>query len=822
MIDAKGAFGVTRIGFILVSFLALTACKSSEDKAEAYVQSAIELSSRGEVRGAILDLKNAIRLDEHNVAARKLYAQLLFETGEISRAYREYKYVSEAQPNDLDAVRAMAGIAFDSNDLDGAQSFLSKAQAIDDEDIGVREIAVGLAYRDAAKARDDAAMDLAAREAEAILDLNAEAVRARRVVIASLIRTGQTEEALSVIDEGLALTPEDRALHNTKLLALNELGHMEETRAHILTMISLDPDDIATQRLLMDWYLTQDRVDEAEAWLKGRIDDESANAMPRLTYLRFLSQLRSNAVMRNELRALLVMDPLPHDVAENLDLFRALLAGADYIAGDTDQAMADLERLIEGKESDAKLDQIKMQLSVMYRETGNAARARALIEEVLAHDAGQLMALKEKAQWLISDGDIDNAILVLRSALGDAPDDPELFSLLATAYERDGKRQLMSDMLARAVEASNNAPDESLRFAAVLFQKGEPRLAEKVIEQALRRASRDLRLHNSLARIHLEMRDWPRAARDIDVISQTFSSQEAQEIVADLKAQLLAQQDKSDELTTFLQERADAADSTLGAKIANIRNYLLNGNVEAARERMALVLQDAPDDPNVRLIAAMVEKDAGDPAAAQIAFKTLTQDVPDFVPAWRALAQVTQELESGEAAIEVIEAALEVSAQDRDLRLDYAGRLEQVGRIDEAIAAYDALYAQGSDDLVVANNLASLLTTHRRDTQTVERAYDIAMRLKGTSVPAFQDTFGWAAFLAGNVDEARSALETAAKALPNEALVAYHLGEVYARLGRVEEARAQFERASDLLRNGLDVDPRLRADLAKALETLAQ
>lgn len=821
MIDAKGAFSVTRIGLLLVVLMTLTACKSTEDKSDAYFQSAVALVESGEARGAILELKNAIKLNENNVAARKLYAQLLLDAGDVSRAFREFRYVSEARPDDLDAARAMAAIAFDSNDLDGAQAYLDKAKMLDATDLGLREIEVGLRYRSAVKSRDTQAMDLAATDAMALIDADPAYIRARRVAVASLIRTGQTQAALALIDDGLALAPEDRGLHNTKLLALNELGHMEDTRAHILTMIALDPQDTATQRLLMDWYLTQGRVDEAEAWLLGRIDPQSADPSPRLMYLRFLSQLRSNAVMRDALRAILERPDLPRDVAGNSDLFAALLAGADYTEGDTARAMADLAALIEGAPPAAQTDRIKMQLSTMRRETGDAPRARALVEEVLAHDPGQLQALKAKAAWLIAEDDIDGAILVLRSALGDAPEDPQLFSLLASAYERDGKRQLVSDMLARAMEASNNAPDESLRYAALLFQKGEPRLAEQVIEQALRRTSRDLRLHNSLAQIHLEMRDWPRVARDIDVIAQTFASDEAQSIVSDLSARLLAEQGKSDALTDFLQERADAVDSSLGAKIANIRNYLVNGNVEAARTRVAQLQQEAPDDANVRLIVAMVEIDAGNLAGAQTALKMLTQDVPDFVPAWRAYARVVQDQEGGEAAIDVIEAALAANPQNRDVRVDYAGRLEQVGRMDDAIAVYDALYAQGSDDLVVVNNLASLLTSERRDAQSIVRANAIARRLKGTNVPAFQDTFGWAAFLAGDVDEALPALEAAAKALPDVPSVAYHLGEVYAKSGRTGEARVQFERADNLLRNGLGAGPRLRADLAKALETLA-
>lgn len=811
-----------RVRILLVVLIALTACKSSQEKSDAYLKSAITLSQNGEARGAILELKNAIKLNETNIPARKLYAQLLFEAGDISRSFREFRYVSEVYPKDLDAARAMAGIAFDSNDMENAQTYLDAAQNLDATDLGVRDIAVGVAYRLGAKDRDAQAMDHAVAEALTLVASNSDLIRARRVIIAHMLRTGRADEAIPFIDEGLRLTPTDRGLQNTKLVVLNELGRSDDIRAQILTMIALDPEDIATQRLLMDWYLSQGRLDEAQAWLKGRIDPESADASPRLTYMRFLSQLRSNTVMRDELRRVLQTDDVPNDIKENRTAFDALLAGADYVEGDTVSAMSDLETLIGRAQPDVNVDRIKMQLSVMRRETGDTVGARSLIDEVLVHDPSQLQALKEKAGWLIDDGEIDDAILVLRSALNDAPEDPQLFSLLATAYERDGKDSLVSDMLARATEASLNAPDESLRYAARLNQKGEPRLAEKVIEQALRRNSRDLRLYVSLVEIHLGVRDWPRVTRGLALMSQTFTSEAAKTAIVGLKARLLAEQNKSTELTEFLQQRADEKNSSLGAQFAIIQNLMINGNTDAARVRVDDLLRDAPDDPNVRLVHALVQYDTGALVDAAQTLEALAFDEPSFEPSWPVYAHVVEQLDGRDAALKVIENARLANPSSRALQLDYAGRLEAASRVEDAIAQYQVLYESGPDDLIVVNNLVSLLNASRQDPQSVERAFELARVLKGSNVPAFQDTFGRAAFLAGDLDSALPALEAAAKALPDIPSVVYHLGEVYAQLGRIQDARQAFQEAENLLRDGLAPDLSLRRDLTKALEALAQ
>jgi tetratricopeptide (TPR) repeat protein len=127
-----------------------------------------------------------------------------------------------------------------------------------------------------------------------------------------------------------------------------------------------------------------------------------------------------------------------------------------------------------------------------------------------------------------------------------------------------------------------------------------------------------------------------------------------------------------------------------------------------------------------------------------------------------------------------------------------AGELERAGDVEGAIAVYEALYAEDSSNVIVANNLASLITTHRTDPESLERAFAVARRLRGSDVPAFQDTYGWIEYRRGNLEEALADLEPAAAGLPNDALTQFHLGMTYAGLGRKEDAARVLTRAVEL------------------------
>jgi cellulose synthase operon protein C len=188
----------------------------------------------------------------------------------------------------------------------------------------------------------------------------------------------------------------------------------------------------------------------------------------------------------------------------------------------------------------------------------------------------------------------------------------------------------------------------------------------------------------------------------------------------------------------------------------------------------------------------------GNVASARDQLAALAEEYPQDEAPVRALYRL--ELQQGDAAAAsaALGAGLERMPGSLVLNWMRAGELEREGDFEGAIAVYERLYEANRDNLVIANNLASLITTHRDDPESLERAHAVAQRLRGLEVPEFQDTYGWIAYRRGQYDEALRHLEPAAAALSEHALVQYHLGMTYAALERTEEARARLERALEL------------------------
>jgi tetratricopeptide (TPR) repeat protein len=454
--------------------------------------------------------------------------------------------------------------------------------------------------------------------------------------------------------------------------------------------------------------------------------------------------------------------------------------------------------LIEGGEANDLTRDLQMTLAMMLLQTGDADGARAEVAKILETDPTHVEALKRRAAWAIEEDRVPDAMRDLRTALDQAPRDPEILTLMATGHEREGSLELAGERLSLAVEASGNAVPESMRYARFLLERDRVEPARQVLQAALRGAPQDLSVIGLLGEIAVQQEDWAqaealRAALDGRTDAQAVAIRET------LTAALMLSQDRVDETAEMLQQQIDEAgveDTGLRASAMLALLRASEGDIDGARAVIDEVLAENPQALPFQMLHVVVDLGSGDTAAAETRLRTIIADFPGAETPVRELFVLLRNQDRNAEAAELIEAQLAVTPSSRYLRLVHGGLLSEQGRIDEAVAIYEVLYAEDTSDLVVANNYASLLGTHfGDDPEVLDRAANIARRLRGRDVPAFQDTYGWIEFQRGNLEEALIHLEPSATAQPDDAIVQYHLGRAYEAADRPAEARAQYERA---------------------------
>lgn len=779
----------------LVVTSALSFCDTAEERAEGHFKSGMELLEQGDAERALVEFRNVFKLNGQHREARLAYAQIEQERGNLREAYGHYLLLIEQYPDSLPGQRALAELSLAVGDWDGARKHGAEAARLAPEDPVVQAVNATVSYRESFQKDDSEGRAEAVKTALRLVSTEPDLMIARRVIIDDLLRSQDWKGALDAIDDAMELEPENRELYTLRLGVLNQLGEDVLIREQLARMIEMFPDDASVPSLLVRWHMSRGETDAAEEFLKQRAESEQRSVEAIVTYIRFLGDVRDRSEAIEELDRILAGDP-PEETR-----LRALRSGYRFEVGAREDAIAELEALVDSLEPSDERRDVMIVLARMLEATGNRVGARALVEEILEQDGSNGEALKMRATWLIESDRMDEAIAALRRVIGEAPNDAQAMTLMARAHDRAGNRDLMADMLSRAVEASNRAPTESLRYAQFLLSQQNFRSAETVLLEAVRLAPNDRGLLGGLGETYMGMQDWPRLNQVIETLNR-LEDEDATRMANELTARRLAAQNRQDELMGFLESLAEEGPQGLGAAAVIVRSRLAQGDAEGALSYAREQVEANPDDLNARFLYASTFALTGDYDEAESMYRNLLEQQPQAERVWLALFNIHAVREENDQAVQALLDGLDAIPQSLRLNWALAGVREREGDIDAAIEIYERLYAANSSNLIIANNLASLLATARDDDESLERAHQIARRLRGREVPAFQDTYGWIAFRRGDMDSALTHLEPAAAALQSDPTVQYHLAQTYAALERDADALAQFRKVMESLGDG--------------------
>lgn len=816
------------LAVLLAATLALSGCDSAETRAEKHYQAGMALLEKGDVDRALVEFRNVFQLNGKHLQARLTYAGLVRDRGNLAEAYSQYLLVAEQYPDNVEARIALAEIAIDRSEWAQAERPGREAARLAPEDPMARTIATLLDYRAAVLAKKPAEAQAAAEGAAALMQAHPDnrplALMAYRVLIDRAITGPDPASALPVLEAALALDPAQFEWQMLKLRLLTAAGDQAAVGADLNALYTLFPQNVTVRNLLISWYLRQKDVDGAEAFLRRVAEDadraaaapdaapDAGDAAERdwLGVIQFLQQVRGIPVALAEADRLIAAQP------DRL-AYQTMKAGLTFESGDREGAIAGLQAALKTAPDTPPARNMKVALARMLSATGNPVGARALIEEVLASDPSHVAALKMKAAWLIAEDKPGDAILALRTALDQDPRDAEILTLMGQAHERDGARDLAGERYAAAVDVSGRGVAESLRYAAFLAQDARLDAAQSVLAGALQAHPRDAALLAAEADLQIRLRAWDSAATTVAALRALGTPQ----AIADanrLQANLLLKQEKIDDTIAFLGSLTQGADADRATVAAVVQTQVKAGQIDAARTYLDTLLAQAPQDPGLRFISAGLLVLEDKPDQAETIYRALMEEAPQNLRPFQALYKLLMANDRAAEAASLLDAQLAAQPDSPLLNLMRAGEKEKAGDIDGAITIYEALYARDSGNLILANNLASLLVSWRDDPASLDRAFAIAARLRGTQVPAFQDTYGWIQYRRGDYEAALADLEPAAAGLPKDPMVQMHLGLAYAALKRTEDARRVLAQALDLA--GAAADTPAYAPAQKALADL--
>lgn len=794
-------FGLRSIPVILLAgLLALAGCDSAEERVISHHERGVALLEEGSAEKAALEFRNALRIDANFLPSRMAYAKLLLAEGSIRGALEHFQKVVELDPAHAEARLELAKIYMLAGYFEEA---LSHAEAA--HHAGPNNAEVLLARATAHYQLEH--VEQAIEDANKVLVLQPGNPDAELLLATAAVDAGKSAEAMRMVDGFLAENPTHMPLNLMKLRLLHAGNDDQAVGAHLEKMVERFPESAAMQKLLASWYLSERRFDEAESSLREAQTLQPDDLSTTRDLARFLLQTKGEDAARAELRS-----QVEAAGERGVDRFpyQEMLVDMNVTLGKRALAEAVLEEIIADSPDQAEANQARVRLARMLMRDQNVERAEGLINDVLENDSSNARALGIRAAIRAERGDVEPAVLDLRAALNETPDDLELLRIAVAVYQRSGNSELAEESLSKAVRISNGEPDLVLSYVSFLRSSGRSDAIQSVLTDAVANRPDSPELLTALASVYLEQERWVAAEEIIDKLRTTNP-----EIADRLQAASFAGQGQTDEAIALLEHIGASGDGSFSLASAIVQVYVQSGQNEAAQQFIDDLLEQNPEDSEGLRLNGMLLQAAGRTDDAISSVRAAIDSDPNSATAYLMLARLHEIAGRPEESESIVTDALKKLPDNPTILLHHSEHLQLKGDYAGAVDALEKLYEVRPDSIIVVNNLASILSEHfADDPEKLDRAGKLVQRLASVERPHVQDTYGWIRYLQGEPQDALRSLVPAAEALSGNPWVRYHVGMAYAALNRAEEAREHLEAALSLAEGTeFPVAPKIREEL---------
>lgn len=771
---------IVRTIALVLAALVISGCGGAEGRKAKFLERGKEYFVQENYSKALIEFKNALQIDPKYAEAYFYLGRAEEARGNYQQAFGYYGKAVELNPDNLDARAYLGQFYLLAGDMAKAKEHMDVVLTKDPAHVRGRLLKALIASKENKDAE-------AAKEASEVIKLAPAESDAYGFVSAIYLKQGKSDKGIEVLRQGITANPKNIPLRLNLAQIYAGKGENDKVEELLQECITIDPKDFQYRANLASFLVKTNQPDKAEKTLRAAIAQDPDADKPHLLLADFLFTVRKDPkAAEHELMTAIKENP------KNSILYFGL-AGLYEKTGDASRIMDTYREIISRFDKKPEGLRARNQLASMLLREGKQDEAEKLTDEVLKENPSDNDALLVKARLSLLRQDAQGAITALRAVLRDQPNLVDAYLYLADAH-----------MLSK-----------------------EPELAKESIMKAVESNPKEARAHLALARYYAQAGDINAAAKKVDETFKLFPNDYA---VLEAKLQLLSAKNDMKGAQAIL-ERIKAAHPENPAGYYQLgRLYLSQKKYDAAIREFELALPKSADDYQLmsaivgahlaqkkpdKAIARLNDALAKDPSSrafahellaevyivqkkyneAEQALRKAIEENPKWNVPYRNLANlhlVRGEFSAAEAAYQQ---GLQAVPEDEQLLLHLAGAYERTRDFEKAMATYERILKKNPDNLVVANNLASLLTDHKGDAANLKRARELASRFESSPQPAFRDTLAWVYYKSGETDKAVEILKKVVKESPNVSIFRYHLGMAYHKQGNLPEAKIHLAKA---------------------------
>jgi tetratricopeptide (TPR) repeat protein len=763
----------------------LTGCGGAQARYASHLERGKQYLAAGNLDKAGVEFRNAMQIQPKDPDALYLDGRVAEQRGDFRQAAGLYQAAIDAKP-DYEQARASLGklLVFGA----GPQRALEIiGPAILTHPNSPDLLAVRAAARHQLKDDDNARAD--AERAVQLAPTNENAIA---VLAALYAQAGDNSRAISLVSGAVRQLPLSADLRGILVNLYLATAQPDMAEEQMRKIIDIKPHEMSFRAQLAMHFARAHKLDAAQGVLEDAVaafaknKERSKVDEAKLVLVDFIATHRSREQGEQTLRGFIAQE---HG---DLDL-RLGLGALLQRTGAMPEAIAAYQEVITRDGLGAKGLGARNRVAAIQVSQGHLDPARQLVAEVLQKNPRDDDALILRADIELASNDPTGAIADLRAVLRNQPDSVPLQRTLARAYMKKGESALAEEALRAAVNAAPNDPSARIELAQLLTQGGRAEQAAPVLEEAVRRMPQNPQVREALVRTYLAKHDLAAAK----TAAEDLKTLRADSAAGFYLAGVIAYEQKR------LEDSQRELERSLELQPGAFEPLAMLVQVETARGKPALAVarvQSAVDrDPKraqtLNLLGELYLQHRDFQRAIEVFTHATTLDSRWWLP-HRNLALAKTALNDTQGAILEYEAAAKIAPAEPQLVLEATVFFEKQGRIDAAIAGYEALYKSNPlVQVLAANNLAMLLVTYKTDRASLNRARDLTSGFMSSDNSSLLDTNGWVRFKLGEYREALPVLERAMVRAPDSKVIRYHLGMTELQLGLRDRARNNLEAA---------------------------
>ncbi len=763
----------------VLALLMLSGCADKLEQAEDFAKSGTEYLEAGDYDTARLQFNNAIGKNYENIEAHLGLADLAMRQKDYRKVVSSMKAVLNVDPVNYEANMALAQISLltadKSNSLKYSEGAL-QGKPDDTKALSLKAAALILNNRN----------EEARRVAGNVLQKDPSNAEVYNILAADQMSVENFEEAMKILDEGIAKSEDPQGLLIVKLVLAERLNGNKGVMEVFNELTERYPDALIYQIQKAEYLGVKMRDFDAGRKIYEAIipkSEESTGLKMRLAEFDFFAGDPEKALER-----------INGFIAEESDNFDLLFTRADLYckSGNIDQCRNELKSISSMAPDDDIKNQALNALAFMALVEKDTSTANGLVEQILEADPNDPDALVIKGRLLLADENYDEAIAVLTLALDQEPDNAKAMVLLAGAYDQTGNDNFASAQYAKAVDNAKTDRVITNAYQSFLLRKNDGDGAIDVANTFLEKRPGDIPTLVFLTQTQIAMGKVDEARISMERLRSVDPNNDKIRL---LEAGVLLLEKRYPAALTILEQLAEESPDDIRITTQLVDTYLRLNQYTEAENFLNSTLARSGDDILARKQFAEVLLRSQKTDQANSVIEKLVADTPtdDAVH----ILNYRVKLAAGKKALALQSLREGMTKSDRQDRLEIllSSELIDAGEFQEAIRVLRKLNQQFPGQDVIANNLANMLMETSTDPVVLQEALEIAERFRNSNTGYYLDTLAWAYHLNGETQKASLFSTRAAEALPNNPDVLYHHGIISFEAGEPEIGRAALEKA---------------------------